>query len=219
MTRRVEITQRNVIFHRFIFRIEELRLRHELFDGSMSAPITRLVLERGDSVAVLPHDPDMGAVLLCEQFRAPTVTRGPGWLVEIPAGILEDNERPEGCARRETLEEIGHAAEALTPIATIYPSPGGSSERIHIFHGRVALRPDAPETAGLTDQDEHIRVLRLPVEVALARLRAGEIQDAKTVIALQWLDLAARGGDAAALSSSRAPGGPAPERPAGRSAG
>jgi ADP-ribose pyrophosphatase len=156
----------------------------------MGAPITRLVLERGDSVAVLPHDPLAGVLLLCEQFRAPTVARGPGWMVEIPAGMLEDSEVAEACARRETLEETGHEVEALTPIATVYSSPGGSSERIHIFHGRIALRKDAPDTAGVAHEGEDIRILHVPVDSALASLRVGEIQDSKTVIALQWLELA-----------------------------
>jgi ADP-ribose pyrophosphatase len=190
MKRRIEILQQKTIFDRFIFRIEEVHLRHEHFDGSMGAPITRLVLNRGDSVAVLPHDPSVGVVLLCEQFRVPTVERGPGWLAEIPAGMLDKDETVEACAQRETREETDHEVVALTPIATVYPSPGGSSERIHIFYGRIALQPDSSHIAGVAEEGEDIRILRLPIEDALARLRAGEIQDAKTVIALQWLELA-----------------------------
>lgn len=89
MTLNIEISKRKIVFRRSIFRIEELRLRHELFDGTMGAPITRLVLDRGDSVAVPPHDPSLNIVLFCEQFRAPTVEKGTGWLAEIPAGLLE----------------------------------------------------------------------------------------------------------------------------------
>lgn len=190
MKHRIEISQRKTIFQQYIFRIDELQLRHELYDGSMGGQITRLVLERGDSVAVLPHDPAAGMVVLCEQFRAPTVARGPGWLAEIPAGMLEDDENDEACARRETWEETGHEVNALMRIATVYPSPGGSSERIHVFYGQITLRPDAPDTAGVEHEDEDIRILRMPVEDALTRVRDGEIQDAKTVIALQWLELA-----------------------------
>src|SRR5262245_57590554 len=118
MDRRVEILHRKEVFHRFIFRIDEVRLRHERFDGAMSLPITRLVLERGDSVAILPHDPVSRVVLLCEQFRLPTASHGPGWLMEIPAGILEAGEAAEACARRETIEETGYAVDALDRIAT-----------------------------------------------------------------------------------------------------
>jgi ADP-ribose diphosphatase len=192
---RIEILQRKKVFHRFVFRIDEVRLQHELFDGSMGPPITRLVLERGDSVAVLPHDPVHRVVLLCEQFRLPTVAHGPGWLLEIPAGILETGEDVEACARREMIEETGYSVDALDPIATVYLSPGGSSERIHIFRGGIALRADAADTAGIESEGEDIRIIRMPVDEAIAKVRAGELLDAKTVIALQWLELTMARGD------------------------
>jgi ADP-ribose pyrophosphatase len=195
MARRLEILQRKEVFRRSIFRIDEVQLQHERFDGTMGPPITRLVLERGDSVAVLPHDPVNRVVLLCEQFRLPTVAHGPGWLLEIPAGILETGEEVEVCARREMIEETGYSVDALDPIATVYLSPGGSSERIHIFRGRIALRADAADTAGVESEGEDIRIIRMPVDEAIAKVRAGELLDAKTVVALQWLELALARGD------------------------
>ena len=134
-------------------------------------------------------------VLLCEQFRLATVAHGPGWLLEIPAGILETGEDVEACARREMIEETGYSMEALDPIATVYLSPGGSSERIHIFRGRIALRVDATDTAGIKSEGEDIRIIRVPIDEAIAKMRAGELLDAKTMIALQWLELAVARGD------------------------
>ena len=67
----------------------------------MSENVTRLILDRGDSVAILIHDTHDQLILLCEQFRAPTYDRGPGWLLELPAGIVEPGESEEECARRE----------------------------------------------------------------------------------------------------------------------
>lgn len=195
MNRQIAILQRKEVFRRFVFRIDEVQLQHERFDGSMGPPITRLVLERGDSVAVLPHDPVNRVVLLCEQFRLPTVAHGPGWLLEIPAGILEAGEDVEACARREMIEETGYSVGALDPVATVYLSPGGSSERIHIFRGRIALRADAAETGGIESEGEDIRIICMPVDEAIAKVRAGELLDAKTVIALQWLELALARGD------------------------
>jgi ADP-ribose pyrophosphatase len=189
MDRRVHIIQRQEVFRRSVFRIDEVHLQHERFDGSMSEPISRLVLDRGESVAVLPHDPDKRVVLLCEQFRLPTYEHGPGWLLEIPAGILEPGEDAADCARRETLEETGYAIQALRRIGTFYLSPGGSSERIHLFHGAIAVRDDVAEVAGVRSEGEDIRVVRLPVDEALAQAREGHVHDAKTLIALQWLEL------------------------------
>lgn len=188
MTRRVKILQRETIFSSFIFQIEELELCHEKFDGAMGSPVKRLVLDRGDAAAILLHDQDNEIVLLCEQFRAPTIKYGSGWLVELPAGMIDEGETAEACVRRETWEETGQVVESLNRIATVYPSPGGSSERIHIFYGNVSLRQDLPDTAGIASEGEDIRIILTPVKEAFACLRAGEIKDAKTMIALQWLE-------------------------------
>jgi nudix-type nucleoside diphosphatase (YffH/AdpP family) len=192
MDRRVRILRRREVFNRFIFRVDEVELQHERFDGSMSPPVSRLVLRRGESAAVLLHDPRTQVVLLCEQFRLPTCDDGPGWLLELPAGMLEQGEDAAACARRETLEETGYEVRALHPIASVYLSPGGSSERIHLFHGEIAVRDDAVETAGVASEGEEIRIIPFTVDEALARARAGEILDAKTLIALQWLELRSR---------------------------
>jgi ADP-ribose pyrophosphatase len=190
MRRDVHVLQNREVFNRFVFRIEELTLRHERFDGSMSDDIVRLVLNRGDSVALLLTDVENSYVLLCEQFRAPTCEKGPGWLLELPAGMLEKGEDAAECARRETMEEIGYSVRDLNRIACVYLSPGGSSERIHIFHADVTAKDAVAEGGGLKEEGEDIRLVRMPVADALAKARNGEIQDAKTLIGLQWLELA-----------------------------
>lgn len=188
MDRRVRVIQRRNVFDGF-FRIEEVQLEHERYDGSTTGPITRLIFHRGDAVAVLLHDPAKRSVLLCEQFRTPTVDNGPGWLVELPAGVIEHGEDPETCARREMPEETGYEVTTLQRIATIYPSPGGSSERIHIFYAPISFRDDAKQTGGLASEGEDIKLMTLPDEQAIAQARDGRILDAKTMIALQWLAL------------------------------
>jgi ADP-ribose pyrophosphatase len=185
----VRILQRREVFQRFIFRIEEVTLEYERFDGSMSGTLTRLILNRGDSVAILLHDTHNQSLLLCEQFRAPAFEAGPGWLVELPAGILEAGEKPEECARRETLEETGYTVHSLEPIASVYLSPGGSSERVHIFHAEVSLADRTAGGGGLASEQEDIRLINLPSDEAFAKARQGQILDAKTLIALQWLEL------------------------------
>ncbi|HEY5029273.1 MAG TPA: NUDIX domain-containing protein [Candidatus Angelobacter sp.] len=190
MSRAVKILRRQELFHRFIFRIEEVTLQHELFNGSMSEEITRLILQRGDSVAMLLCDREKQTVLLCEQFRAPTLDQGPGWLIEIPAGTLESGEDAEECARREALEETGFSVKTLRRIACVYLSPGGSSERIHLFYGDVSTADRAGKGGGVVNEGEDIRLIFVPTEEAIAKARSGQILDAKTLIGLQWLDLA-----------------------------
>jgi len=188
MNRTVEILQRREVFKKF-FRIEEVTLRHELFNGSMSAEMTRLILDRGNSVAMLLYDPENQTVLLCEQFRLPTYEQGPGWLLELPAGTLERGENAEECARREAMEETGYAVKSLRRIACVYLSPGGSSEKIYIFYGEVSTTDRLGKGGGVLAEDEDIRLISMPMAEAFAKARDGQIQDAKTLIGLQWLEL------------------------------
>lgn len=192
MNRTVQIIQRHEVFRKF-FRIEEVTLRHELFNGSMSAEISRLILDRGDSVAMLLCDPAKQMVLLCEQFRVPTYDKGPGWLLELPAGSLEQGENEEECARREAMEETGYSVNSLRRIACVYLSPGGSSEQIHIFYGEVSMSDRVGIGGGVLDENEDIRLISMPMAEASAKARSGQIQDAKTLIGLQWLELKAAG--------------------------
>jgi nudix-type nucleoside diphosphatase (YffH/AdpP family) len=188
MTRRVEVLSRETVFKNF-FRIIQARLRFERYDGTMSDEVTRLVFERGDSVAALVHDQEADTLTFTEQFRYPTVEKGPGWLLEIPAGSVEDGEEPAQTMRRELEEEIGCRVETLTPIHSFYVSPGGTSERIHLFYALVTPAHYVSEGGGLASEHENIRVVTMPVKDAFAQMWAGQMHDAKTLIALQWLHL------------------------------
>ncbi len=188
MDRSVTILSRHEVFHRFVFRIDEVKLRHQRFDGGVNE-ITRLVLNRGDSVAMLLHDTANGVVLLCEQFRVPAYEKGPGWLLEVPAGMVDGEEDPAESARREAVEETGYSPRSLEKIGCVYLSPGGSSERIHLFYAEVSLADKIAAGGGLISEGEDIRLVLLPVSEALKLASNGKIADAKTLIALQWLAL------------------------------
>lgn len=191
MQHTVEIIERKQIFKKFIFAIEEATLRHTLFDGTLSDPITRLNLERGDAIAVLLHDATRDEVLLVEQFRFPTLDKSGGWLVEVAAGMIDRaaGETPADAAHREVEEETGYKLASLKPISTFYLSPGGSSERIHLFYAAITRESKASQGGGLLSEGEYIREIALPLAEVYARLDRGEINDAKTIIALQWMRL------------------------------
>jgi ADP-ribose pyrophosphatase len=189
MEKSIKIFHRAPIFKRAIFQIDEVVLQHQRFDGSMSGEITRLILNRGDSVAILLLDRSDGTLLFCEQFRAPTIDEGSGWLLELPAGMIDHEENWEACARREILEELGYSVGTLRRIASVYLSPGGSSERIQIFFAEVSAADAIAQGGGLLEEGEDIRLVRMPFAEALEKAHRGEIDDAKTLIALQWLEL------------------------------
>ena len=176
MDRTVRILERREVFHRFIFRIDEVKLQHELFDGSMSAPITRLVLHRGDSVAILLHDRENRLVFLCEQFRAPTCDHGPGWLLELAAGVLETGEDEEECARRETLEETGYSARS-PPGSPAYHESGSRNGFTFMQRCRWATRTG--KATAWWSEGEDMRLVGMPATGHSPRARAGQILDGR----------------------------------------
>lgn len=121
-------------------------------------------------------------LILIRQFRAPANT----WLWEIPAGTLETNEDPMNCALRELEEETGFDSDHWSSLFEVYLAPGYSNERIHFFRAREVY---PVENARRGDDDEEIYYLLVDAEQAQVMMKRREIQDAKTIIALQfWLE-------------------------------
>ncbi len=184
----VEVVEREECFRGF-YKLDRLHLRHRLFAGGMGKLINRELFVRHDAVCVLPYDPRRDEVVLIEQFRVGALdkSRNP-WLLELVAGLIDKDEQPEEVARREAMEEAGLTLGALWPLSVYYPSPGGSDERVHLFVGRCDS-VGAGGIHGLEEEGEDIRVHVLPFEDALARVRDGRIDNAASIMALQWLAL------------------------------
>ena len=184
----VEILEKIEAFKGY-FRVERYRLRHRLFQGGWSPEITREVFERGHAAAVLPYDPVRDAVVLIEQFRIGAYAAGrPPWLREIVAGIIEKGESAEQVVRREAEEEAGCTITDLVHIADYLVSPGGTSECISVFCGRVDSRGKGG-IHGIAAEHEDIRVTVAPFAEVEAMLRARQVDNATALISLQWLAL------------------------------
>ncbi len=182
---KVEIIEKKRVFDGF-FKIDQFKLRHERFDGTMSPEIRRLCFERGDSVAALVWNRDAKEMILTRQFRLPAHEKGPGLLLEVVAGMLEPGETPEDTIRRELVEEIGYRAGEMTSIGTFYLSPGGSSERIILFYVEVGDGDRVSEGGGAAHEHEDIRVENYSWPQLEQMLDNQKILDAKTLIALMW---------------------------------
>lgn len=184
----VEILQRDRCFSGF-YNLDRFRLRHRLFRGGMGALIERELFVRHDAVCVLPYDPRRDEVVLVEQFRMGAMARGDNpWLVETVAGLIDTDELPQEVAHREAIEEAGLELDELWPVTAYYPSPGSSTERIHLYIGRCNSE-GAGGVFGLEEEGEDIRAAVWPLATALAALNDGRIDNAATIIALQWLAL------------------------------
>ncbi len=158
---------------RYVYRGKIVNLRcddAELPDGS---PCKREIVEHPGGAAVLcVRD---GKVALVRQYRYAYSEE----LWEIPAGKLERGEDPARAAARELGEETGLKAEELVPLITLYPTPGYTDEKIHIF-----LAKGIKEGERHPDADEFLDVAFIPLEEAYAMIGRGELRDGKTVAAL-----------------------------------
>jgi nudix-type nucleoside diphosphatase (YffH/AdpP family) len=183
---RVVIHSRQTLFEDR-FRVLEAMLRYQRPGGEMSAVVRRVSVERGDAAAAVVFDPTARVALMTRQFRFPTYDNGPGWMLEVVAGEIEPGESPETAIRREILEEIGYDVLSLEHIVTFYPSPGGSSERVHLFGARVGSELRVKPAGGNLDEEEDIELMTFPLDGLDALLASGEIIDAKSIIGLHWL--------------------------------
>jgi ADP-ribose pyrophosphatase len=186
----VQILARELVYRGF-FRIERYRLRHRLYAGGWSPEISREIFVRGATVGVLLYDPPRDALVLVEQFRlAAHLTGYPAWELEIVAGIVDhDGEAESAVARREAQEEAGLAIEGeLLPMHRYMTSPGGTTETVALFCGRIDSR-EAGGVHGLAEEHEDIKVVVKNYREVMRLLRSDKITNGVTLSALYWLAL------------------------------
>ncbi len=134
----------------------------------------REVVHHPGSAVIMPAFED-GTIALVRQYRHPAVR----YLLELPAGTLNDKERPEDGAARELEEELGLVAGKMEKISEFFVSPGFCEEKMWLY-----LATDLTETQQRLEEDELLEVVRLPIDRALQMITDGEIEDAKTIIGL-----------------------------------
>ncbi|QZO13606.1 NUDIX domain-containing protein [Pseudoalteromonas piscicida] len=184
----VNVSSIETIFNGF-FTIHKYQFTHALFNGGVSELITREILERGHAVAILPYDPITDSVLLIEQIRIGALaSKNSPWLLECIAGMAEGSEDYESVARKEANEEAGLELDKLIYMRSYLSSPGGTTERLYLYLALADLS-EAGGVYGLAEEGEDIKVHVMPLDEALARLDNEEIDNAATVISLQWLAL------------------------------
>jgi nudix-type nucleoside diphosphatase (YffH/AdpP family) len=189
MPDKVEIIKENEVFRKYIFRMIEAVFRFERYNGKMSDPVTRMNFERGDAVAAIMHNPADDTIVLIEQFRYPAYHKAGGWVIELPAGVVEAGEKPDETMVREIEEETGYRAAVVEHLQTFFVSPGGTSERIFLYYVRINPNERISDGGGLEAENEDIKVMHPTIDEALQLMQDKKITDAKTLIGLQWLQL------------------------------
>lgn len=151
----------------------------------------REVYDRGDGATILLFHEDKKTVILTKQFRIPTWwNKHPtGMFTEACAGKVEEGEDPTVCIVRETEEETGYRISTPKKILTAYMSPGSVTEIIHFYVASYRDALKASSGGGQQNEQEAIEVMEVPFTEALQMIKSGEIQDAKTIMLLQYVAL------------------------------
>ena len=184
----VEIIDCEPLYKGF-FQCNKYTLKHKLFSGEWSETIQREFFERGKAAALLAYDVKEDADVLVEQFRfgAMKSEQSP-WLLELIAGMVEEGENTEEVVKREAFEEAGLVIEKCQFMLSYFVSPGGSTETLDLFIANVDSR-NVEGIFGLAEESEDIRVHVVPRKEAYEWVKTGKINNAATIIGLQWLEL------------------------------
>jgi ADP-ribose pyrophosphatase len=143
--------------------------------------VRRDVVRHSGSIVVLAVDESSGSprVLLEKQYRHAAGR----FLLELPAGRIDEGENELKAAKRELLEETGYSARSWKRVLRFWASPGFVAETMSVYLAR-GLRPGAAQP----EDDEVIELQLVPIQKAVSMVLKGTIQDAKTIAGVLWLD-------------------------------
>lgn len=161
-----------------LLKATKFRVVRQTLESPSGRTKTREFIQHPGACVVLPRLDD-GRVCLIRNWRFSVDQT----LVELPAGTLEPPEPPHVTAERELIEETGYRAKKIEFLHAFYLSPGILNEKMHLFLA-TGLTPG--ETA--REEGEEIENWLVPWEEAIAMIFRGEIQDAKTIVGLLWVD-------------------------------
>lgn len=167
--------------------LEKVTFDYQLKDGSWVEQ-TRESYNRGDGAVILLFNKENRTVILTKQFRIPTLLNGneSGFVIEACAGML-DKDNPEECIIREVEEETGYRIPKVEKVFELYSTPGAVTEKLYYFIGEYHESMKVGSGGGLESENEDIEVLELSFDRAIQMIYSGEIEDAKTVILLLYL--------------------------------
>ena len=176
------------------FVVDRLRLKHEMFNGGMTVPIRRFLLQRPDAVCAVVVNTDRDIMYFVRQFRIGPAAKGDRpWMTELAAGVIDEGETAQHAILREIREELGFAADQAEQILKFYPSSAIISERIFLFYVEVTDNQRISAGGGIDAEHEDLEIVEVPLEEVGEFVEKSDMTDAKTLIGLQWY-LAAKDG-------------------------
>jgi len=167
----MELTERQIVKN-VVFRGKIVNVRQDTAEIPGGKHALREIVEHPGGVCVLPIDEDGNAILV-RQFRYAFMKE----MLEAPAGKLEPGEDPAEAARRELREETGCICSGFEFMGKIAPSPGVYAEALWLY-----LATGLEYVGEDPDEDEFLKLEKVPLEKVREMCVSGEIEDAKTNI-------------------------------------
>nr|WP_298105992.1 NUDIX domain-containing protein [uncultured Shinella sp.] len=184
----IRIVDQKTVWKRFIH-LQTVVLEQTRADGRVEF-LDREVHDHGAAATILLVDPVRQSVILVRQFRPGAFFGGhpDGFLLETPAGLLDDDS-PQDAIAREAMEETGYAVRDLRHLFNMYSSSGTLTEHVHCFAAHIDAGKRDGKGGGVEDEGEDIEIVEMPIDEAYGLIASGVIVDAKTIMLLQWLML------------------------------
>lgn len=169
-------------------RLEQVTFDYRRDDGQWQTQ-QREIYHRGHGAAILLYNIDLRSIVLTRQFRYPAYSQGQsGFLLEVPAGIVE-NDDPAATIRAETAQETGYLIGEPDFLFKAFVSPGSVTEQIFYFSAEYRNEQREGLGGGLRDEGEDIQVLEMSIEKAVSLVKDGGVVDAKTILLIQHAQL------------------------------
>jgi nudix-type nucleoside diphosphatase (YffH/AdpP family) len=168
------------------FSIEKVNFDYKLDDGTWQNQ-TRDIHDHGNGASILLYNKNTKTIILTRQLRMATYLNGnsDGMMIETPAGLLDEDD-PETCIIREVEEETGYRISSVKKVQEAYMTPGAVTERLYLFIGEYDKSMKVSDGGGLDEEHENIEVLEVKFSEAIKMMNSGEIQDAKTIMLIQY---------------------------------
>lgn len=168
------------------YQLEKVNFDFQLKNGIWQNQ-NRECYDRGNGACILLYNTKKQTVILTKQFRMPSYLNGnkDGMMIEVCAGLLDEKD-PITCIMHEAEEETGYKINTPTKVFELYSTPGAVTEKIHYFVSEYDDTMKVSEGGGLEEETEEIEVLELDFNKALSMITNNQINDAKTVVLLQY---------------------------------
>lgn len=184
---RIKVQNRTVLSDKWA-RLEQVSFDYLRSEGDWQ-PQTREIYHRGHGAAILLYNLQHGSIILTRQFRLPAwAMGGEGFLLEVPAGIIEA-ENPVATIVAETEQETGFLIGEPDFLFKAFASPGSVTEQLFYYAAPYDKQQRSGTGGGLAEEGEDIEVLEVALDQAVQWVKEGIIMDAKTIILIQYAQI------------------------------